>query len=558
MSLLLERIAGLRIRTKIALTLFVVIALLSLGIGFTIRKMLTENINRTIEHSIRTIIQVEEDTVLKNLLEGNDWEIFKIMNALKNTDLIREATFVDAHDRVIASSAPERFPIGYRFSRGALDKEGVMILPLKSRDRVFGYFLLRKEHTLIDTLIRNLKVHLLLALLAAALLSALVGYLISNRIVTRLERLSRYAGKIQSQEWKDIVEVKTFEKDEISELSDTFTSMARQIEAMIREEEETKLFYHNILESLDALILICNANLKLVYHNSNRLGQCILEEDRIREAYKEAIKIRLLNGEKRFVLDARDQDGKPLYLYVTVEEIGRSRVFFFTDITSVKKMEEQILIKNAFEIVGEISAEVVHEIKNYLQPIRILLEQDQVDGEDRERMLVILQKVNRMVLDFLKRGASVDQGMLERIDLKNRIESVLFLFSRQLSEKSIRLHKHMLPSLTVEMSPLDFDSIVMNLLSNALEACNEGGEIRIDSREEAGYAVLTVSNTGQRIDPSILEKIRRPFFTTKKSGGGIGLYMIYKFVYLYGGYIEIEGDEKGTTFHVHLPKGGNA
>ncbi len=558
MSVLLDRIARLRIRTKIALTLFVVIASLSLGIGFAIRNTLTDNINRTIERSIRNILKVEEDTVLKDLLEGNDWEIFKIMNVLKKTDLIREATFVDAHDRVIASSAPERFPIGYRFNRKALDKEGVTILPLKSKDHVFGYFLLRKEHTLIDTLIRNLKVHLLLTLLAAALLSALVGYLISDRIVTRLERLSRYARKIQSQEWKEIVEVKTFERDEITELSDSFTSMARRIEAMIREEEQTKLFYHNILESLDAMILICDADFELLYHNSNRLGECILEEDRIKEMYAEEIKTRLRNGEKRFVLDARDRDGKPLYLYVTVEEIGTSRVFSFTDITSMKKMEEQILIKNSFEIVGEISAQVVHEIKNYLQPIRILLEQEEVDEEDRERMLAILQKVNGLVRDFLKRGASVDQGMLERIDLKDRIESVLFLFSRQMGQKSIRLHKKLRSSLTVEMSPFDFDSIVMNLLSNALEACDEGGEIRIGSREEAGYAVLTVSNTGKRIDPSILEKIRRPFFTTRESGGGIGLYMVYKFVYLYGGYIEIESDEKATTFHVYLPKGGKA
>jgi len=498
MKYILNKILSFRMRTKISLTIFFIILLFSLGVGLAIKNLVLEKTNHIVESSIKNLVKLNENTVLKNLLEENYWNIFKIMHSLKKINLIKDATFVDTNYIVIASSEPSTHPIGFDLKDIYKPDNKTIIIPLKSENLLFGYFIIHKKFGFLNSLIKDIKYHLLFSIIIAAFISVLIGYLISIRIVGRLELLAKNAKMIEEQRWDKITDI---------------------------DEQDMKVFYHNILENLDELVIICDANFKIIYHNSNRLKKLILEDEAINQKILKIIKNEIIKHKESFTIEIPNENGKILHLHVNLKNISNDIVLSFSNITSLKRLEEQVLLKNSFEIVGEISSEVVHEVKNHLQPIRILLEQDRLDSEDIE------------------------------INIKEKIENILFMFSQRFEEKKINLIKDTDALAKIYMAEFDFDSIITNLLSNAVDACEKGGEIRIECQQKDTEISLEVSNTGKGIDKEIIKKIHKPFFTTKKGGSGIGLYVVYKIVYLYGGFVNVDSSLERTTFYINLPKG---
>lgn len=261
MKKILNKILSIRMRTKIALTIFFIILIFSFGVGLVIKNTVLKKTNYIIKNSIENLVKANEATVLKNLLEENYWNIFKIMNSLKQIDLIKDATFVDQNYNVIASSKPSIYPVGSQI-KGQHPQSNLLIIPLKSEDIVFGYFIIDEEPKFFHTLTQNIKNQLILAMIVAALISILIGYLMSIRIVGRLELLSDNAKMIENEEWDKMKYQKSIEKDEISELSFVFNNMVTKIKKMITSEQVMKKFYYDILENLDELVIICDKNLK--------------------------------------------------------------------------------------------------------------------------------------------------------------------------------------------------------------------------------------------------------------------------------------------------------
>jgi signal transduction histidine kinase/HAMP domain-containing protein len=541
-------------RTKITLTIFFIILLFSLGVGFAIKDVVLRKTNYIIENSVKNLVKVNEGVVLQDLLEENYWNIFKIMHSLKKVDLIKNATFVNKNNIVIASSEPKSYPIGSSMKVSKFNKD-FLTIPLRSDNLVFGYFIIQKEFGFLDSLIKDIKYHLLLSIIVAALISILIGYLISVRIIGRLELLSRNAKMIEKGKWDKIIKRKSFEKDEITELSTVIDNMIKKIKEMILVEQNMKIFYHNILENLDELVIICDREFKIIYHNSNKLKNLIIESKKINEEVLNTIKNKILWQEENFVIEIPNESGKTLHIHINLKNISNDMVLSFSNITFLKKLEEQVLFKNSFEIVGEISSEVVHEVKNYLQPIRILLEQDRIDSEDKQRILNIILKINNLVQNFLKSGRPIDKKLLVKININKKIGNILFVFSQKLTEKNIKLLKSIDNFIYLYMAEFDFSSILTNLLSNAIDACEIGGQIQIECEQKDKNIILKISNTGNEIDKEIIKKIHKPFFTTKKDGSGIGLYTVYKTVYLYGGFINVNSNPERTIFSINLPKG---
>ena len=98
--------------------------------------------------------------------------------------------------------------------------------------------------------------------------------------------------------------------------------------------------------------------------------------------------------------------------------------------------------------------------------------------------------------------------------------------------------------------------MVLNLLSNAIDASPQGGTVTLRTRAEEEGVAIEVLDNGDGIDPAIRDKIFDPFFTTKPigKGTGLGLSIAYGIVQLHGGRISIESEPgKGTRFTVHLP-----
>ncbi len=96
--------------------------------------------------------------------------------------------------------------------------------------------------------------------------------------------------------------------------------------------------------------------------------------------------------------------------------------------------------------------------------------------------------------------------------------------------------------------------VLLNLLLNAAEASPEGGEVRVETADENGQAVIRIADDGEGISSDDQRRLFEPFFSTKAHGTGLGLSICYSLVNAHGGSIRVESEPgEGAVFTVYLP-----
>jgi signal transduction histidine kinase len=388
------------------------------------------------------------------------------------------------------------------------------------------------------------------AILVAAVLAFALGYFLSRRILYRLDNLSENVKKIEQGCWEELQYIKTAERDEITRLIESMEYMSKKVRTRIHEEKHLKDFYHTILESLDEMVIVLDREWNIDYHNNHTLQETLLENPEIWRRILEELR----HGRKESIIELIEKSGKQRTLRVLGREHQGKRIIHLSDITSVRLLEEQQCFINNFEIIGEISTVVVHEIKNHLQPIRLLIEQEEIDRKDQQKIIEVLDKMDRMVMDFLKSGKPIDKAMATDLDIAEALREVTGMLEKTLKEKGVGLATELEGDLRIHMARNDFDILLTNLIYNALEASETGTTIRLMALNEEEYGVLRIINKGEMISKETLKNMSKPFFSTKEEGTGIGMYIIFKTVYLYGGFVEVHSDGKETVISLYLPR----
>ena len=166
-----------------------------------------------------------------------------------------------------------------------------------------------------------------------------------------------------------------------------------------------------------------------------------------------------------------------------------------------------------------------------------------------------LKRIQQIVKD-LRDFARLDAGDLHEVDLNAGIESTINIVRGLARKKQVTLDLDLKPMPQVACYPAKINQVVMNLVTNAIDACGEGGRVTVRSANENGAVRIEVSDTGRGIPPEIRQRIFDPFFTTKPigKGTGLGLSISYGIVQDHGGTISVESEVgSGTTFVVTLP-----
>jgi signal transduction histidine kinase len=220
------------------------------------------------------------------------------------------------------------------------------------------------------------------------------------------------------------------------------------------------------------------------------------------------------------------------------------------------------------EFLGQLAGGLAHEIKNPLSTIKLtlqLLEED-FEKEDsptalraRRKLEVLLREVEHLddiVQEFLAfaRGHDIK---LTRTNLREMIVELSEFLADDAKARNIRLHFDYEGKLdNLLLDPTLMRQALMNLLRNAFEAMNDkqGGEVIVRARVKGDLLGLEVIDTGCGIAPSNIDRMFRPYFTTKKQGTGMGLPMVRRIVEEHGGQITFESEDgKGTRFLILLP-----
>lgn len=174
-----------------------------------------------------------------------------------------------------------------------------------------------------------------------------------------------------------------------------------------------------------------------------------------------------------------------------------------------------------------------------------------------ERSHAGLKRIHQIVQalrDFSRQA--VAQAVQTRVDLNREIEAALRLVHIKARERQVTLQTDLAELPPVCCCPEKIHQVVVNLASNALEACGAGGQVMVQTRLGPGAVEIHVFDTGKGIDPAIMSKIFDPFFTTKPEGQGmgLGLSVSHGIIGEHGGRIEVESmPGRGAHFTVFLP-----
>ncbi len=227
----------------------------------------------------------------------------------------------------------------------------------------------------------------------------------------------------------------------------------------------------------------------------------------------------------------------------------------------LQKTFEQLLQAEKLSSLGELSAGIVHEVRNPLAAIKGAVEilEDELAANSPRREFAALAKkeverLDKLVGEFLRfaRPATLS---VEENDLNKIVESVVSLVENQATAQSVSIVSDLqrnLPKVSVDGEQIK--QVLLNLAINSLQAMPDGGKLTFLTLSDEKFCVVEVGDTGSGIDEKITGKIFDPFFTTKEKGVGLGLSIAHKIVSQHNGKLSVESNNGNTVFAFYLPK----
>ncbi|MBK8206004.1 MAG: GHKL domain-containing protein [Planctomycetes bacterium] len=220
------------------------------------------------------------------------------------------------------------------------------------------------------------------------------------------------------------------------------------------------------------------------------------------------------------------------------------------------------------EFLGQLAGGLAHEIKNPLSTIKLTLEL--LDEDLAKEKAAAAQRAHRKIEVLLREVKHLDDIVQEflhfarghdlkltRTDLYALIVELFEFLGDDAHRRNIRIHFDADGALNdLVLDPTLVRNALMNLLRNAFDALDEkgGGEVIVRARVKGDLLGIEVIDTGCGIAESNMDRMFRPYFTTKKNGTGMGLAMVRRIVEEHGGQITFESEAgKGTRFIILLP-----
>ncbi len=248
-----------------------------------------------------------------------------------------------------------------------------------------------------------------------------------------------------------------------------------------------------------------------------------------------------------------------------ITAMARSLISFRDQLTT---LQEELVQAGKLAALGQLSAGIAHEINQPLAAIghyshnglRFLNAGRMEDTEKNLNQISNLTKRATIIITRLKSLARNQPINLVVVDLQRVVDNVLLMLAgdevRKLTRIEVSFQKHVN---LVKADPVQLEQVVLNLMTNALDAINNQPEqrINIDCQHNGDRLEIHVRDSGPGISREMRKQIFEPFFTTKRRGQslGLGLSISYNIIKNFGGKLTVEDDSNnGASFCIQLPE----
>ncbi len=381
----------------------------------------------------------------------------------------------------------------------------------------------------------------------------------------------RFEGKLTDGEISGVIEI-------------LYGSIMEMIQLMREGKSAHEKFFSDIiLNSIDAIIGIDNefkiflwnkgAEKMFGYTKEETMGRdfaMLLPQEKLREGEREFL-INEVN-EKGFLAnyetDRLTKEGNQINVSITRflihneknEPIGS--VGIVRDITKVKQLERELRERENLALIGEVVSSIAHSLSNPLNIISgnadyLLLDKEENDKEYEELKTILdeatrITKSIRHLLNF-SRPLKIEK---QKNSINRIIDEVVKNSKYIPGDKKISFKKILSEVPEFYFDYAQIQEVISNIVTNAVQAINLQGEIKIKTYHERGSAVIDISDNGPGIPKENQEKIFKPFFSSKGygKGTGLGLSISKRILKEHGGDITVKSRTgKGTTFTITLP-----
>ena len=415
----------------------------------------------------------------------------------------------------------------------------------------------------------NLTFVMALAVLLGLLFAMWAALFSAQRILSPISELARGIEAVAVGEYSQ--RLPTGRGDELGQLVQSYNDMIERL-ANARYVAETRrltieqqhTYLHTVLEHLSSGVISVDDRNEVITANPAASSILDLDIERyirqpislLREEHPQLEPLwNLMDHQQYSVADLRRQlqinnELKVLHCHGAQLPKGAGYVVVFEDITDLQQAQRQAAW-------GEVARRLAHEIKNPLTPIRLSAErmqhriQSNLAKEDSEILQRATQTIVRqvesmksMIDEFSEYSA--DRFTPELLDLNTLSAEVLDLYMEDRSKISIRTELSETPA-WIQGDPDRIRQLLHNLIKNALEAQEEQveGTIILSTEMQEATVVLKVQDTGPGFAPEIIARAFEPYVTTKPTGNGLGLAVVYRITEDHQGRIRVYNDPTG-------------
>ncbi len=344
-----------------------------------------------------------------------------------------------------------------------------------------------------------------------------------------------------------------------------------------RTLSEMRSYTENVVESMASGLLTVDTNGRIV--STNRSATRMLGQDAVHlsgQSLKDLLPAEQLDIDSvirhdKTVTDTEIDyagDGHAIPLSAGATPLKGSEgttigaVILLQDLREIRELQEKVRRSERLASLGRFASGVAHEIRNPLSSIKgfgqYFAEKFESGSEDRSYADIIIREADRLdrVITELLDFARPRELNLHPLTVTAVLNHPLQLIEPDLKKKGISLVRSDGAAGTVAADSDQITQAFLNVLLNAMESMDKGGELRVTtaSRPETGWVEIAISDTGHGISKENLGRIFDPLFSTKKKGTGLGLAITAKIIEAHGGEIKAESEEgKGTVFLIRLP-----